>query len=184
MKIQIFITIILVVIAGCSQEKNDDKTVTVPRIQELLLSQQDLSELGMTTNGTDCIIEEFQTSEFSPLGVYGTCFYTITKDNTEVVIEYKKFSNKDDLNGAYQYESSHYRSVEGILEQDTYGDQSKFYVNNENDYGAEFNPPGVYFYTLYFTKDEFMVHVTTKGKKEETKEDIANIGRVILSKFG
>lgn len=174
--------IILVFIAGCSQAPESETITKTQGIKELVLSEQEIQQLGLVSTD-DCNIEEYQTSESSPLGQYAICFYTITKDDTELVIEFKKFSNLKDLNGAYQYESSHLRSSEGILEENTYGDQSKLYVNNENDYEAEFNPPGVYFYTLYFTKDEYLVHITTKGTNEETRDDIENIGRVILAKF-
>ena len=182
MKIYIFLAVLLILVAGCSQKQENETISKITGIQELVLSEQEVQQLGMTSD-KDCEIETYETSPSSTLAQYGVCFYTMTNDDTEVVIEYKKFTNQNDLNGAYQYESSHLRSSEGILEENTYGDQSKFYVNNENDYGAEFNPPGVFFYSLYFTKDEFLVHVTTKGMNEETKEDVANIGAVILTKY-
>jgi hypothetical protein len=104
-------------------------------------------------------------------------------NDTGVVIELKKYTNSGDLNGSYQYESLHLRSIEGLISENDYGDQSRFYVNNENDYGAEYNDPNMYYYALYISKNEYLIYVTSKGTSVEAKEYVAKIGRRILSKF-
>ena len=191
MKLAILLVILLMVIGGCkvAQEVPLEPTVTttspVSGNQYLVLTEEDLEQLGIANNGIDCTTEEYETSEFSPLAQYSFCIFNITSQNdTEVVLEIKKFTNLNDLNGSYQYESSHLLGSKGILSQNDYGDQSKFHVNNEDDYGAEFNTPGIYYYNLWFTKNEYLIHITSKGTKEGVKEDIATIGRRILSTFG
>ncbi len=204
MKLAIILAILVILIGGCSTVQ-ESPTVpiinTTPKIsgtQELVLNEQDLQQLGMTrggseelhqlgwlSNGSDCKAEEYPTSESSPLAQYSLCSYIITSLNdTEVVIELKKFTNLEDLNGSYQYESQHLRSIEGLISENDYGDQSRFYVNNENDYGAQYNDPNVYYYALYISKDEYLIHITSKGRSKDAKESIADIGRRIMSKFG
>lgn len=190
MKHTIRVLLLLLVLAGCTgtqdvpPEPATDTTTAVSGIQDLLLTTQDLEQLGMTTNGSDCVPETYETSEFSPLAQYSMCTYAITDVDTEVIIELKRFTNLADLNGSYQYDSSHYFSAEGLLSENTYGDQSKFRVNNVNDYGGEFNPPGVYFYHLWITKDTYLIHITSKGESADAKADIADIGQLIMTKFG
>ncbi|MEK6943168.1 MAG: hypothetical protein AABX00_03850 [Nanoarchaeota archaeon] len=180
MKPAIILTIFLLLIGGCSTAKT-----TILGTQELLLDAQDLQQLGMKNNGTDCLTEEYPTNEFSPLAQYSFCDYTINSLNdTEVIIQLQKFTNLNDLNGTYQYSSQHYRSVEGLISVNDYGDQSRFYLNNENDYGGQYNDPNIYYYTLYITKDEYLIQITSKGSSKEAAEYISKIGRQILSKFG
>jgi hypothetical protein len=151
--------------------------------QELLLNAQDLQQLGMTSN-TDCQTEE-QTSIYSSQVQYSICNYTINSLNdTWVVLELKKFTNLEDRNGTYQYESSHLFSVQGLMSENDYGDQSRFRVNNVNDYGGQYNEPGVYYYHLWICKNEYLIHITSKGRSKEAVDYIAKIGRQILSKFG
>jgi len=200
MKLAIILAILLILIGGCStvQDSPSGPTIktthTISGNQELVLNEQDLQQLGMTgdglqqlgmtSNGTDCQTEEYQTDEYSPLAQYSICSYTINSLNdTEVVIELKKFANLEDLNGTYQYESLHLRSIEGLISENDYGDQSRFYLNNENDYGGQYNDPTVYYYHLWIGKNEYLIHITSKGSKE-AEEYIAKIGRQILSKFG
>jgi hypothetical protein len=59
---------------------------------------------------------------------------------------------------------------------------SRFRVNNENDYGGQFNPPGVYFYHLWIAKDLHLIHVTSKGV-EQDKTYIEKTGQKILEKL-
>lgn len=170
---------------------------SVADVRTLLLTAQDLQEIGLTPGGEAqtlevigltsengyCKTEDYETGEFSPLAQLSTCSYTINGlADTSLIIEMKRFTNTNDLTGAYQYESSHLRGAKGLLEENTYGDQSRFSVNSDDDYGAEFNPPGVSFYSLYFTKDAYLVHVTTKGSAD-AKDDVAAIGKRILEKF-
>jgi hypothetical protein len=104
-------------------------------------------------------------------------------NDTEVIIEYKKFAVLADLENTYQYDSSHLYSAEGLISENQYGDQSKFRMNNEKDYGGDLNPKDVYFYHLWFTKDEFLIHITSKGS-EDAKEYSMRMADKILSRFG
>lgn len=204
MKQTILLAILLVFALGCTpvQDPSSEPTIaTTPELsgtEELILNEGELSWLGMVgdnlaqlsqlgisaDNGSDCKTEEYQTDEFSPLAQYSICSYIIESLNdTEVIIELKKFTSQHDLNGSYQYESLHYRSSDGLLSENEFGDQSRFYVNSENDYGAEFNDPSVYYYTLYATKNDYLIHVTSKGTIKEAQDPIVKIGRQILSKF-
>ncbi|MCX6707427.1 MAG: hypothetical protein NT001_04790 [Candidatus Woesearchaeota archaeon] len=194
MKKTIILAILLMFIAGCSAVQKT--TPTINTIQDLMLDSQDLQQLGLTSNtnetyrqmfeisnGTDCRIDEEYTNivDSSP-GQYSICDYTL--NDTDIIIEFQKFANYEALNGSYQYGSEHLYSVEGLMSENDYGDQSRFRVNNVNDYGGQFNPPGVYFYHLWFTKGLYMIHITSKGTDKEAKDDIAKIGRLILGKMG
>ncbi|MFH1364881.1 MAG: hypothetical protein ABIH52_04500 [Candidatus Aenigmatarchaeota archaeon] len=173
---------IIIVISGCTQSKT---TPTISGTQELVLNEQDLQQLGMTSDGIDCYTEEEYTNivDSSP-GQYTFCNFTIKNLNdTEVVIELKKFTNIEALNGTYQYDSSHLYSIEGLIGENEYGDMSRFRVNNEHDYGGQYNEPGIYYYHLWITKDLYLIHITSKGIME-AEEYISKIGRQILSKFG
>src|SRR3989344_8198522 len=158
--------ILLMLVAGCSTAQDSPSTINTNAISgtnELILNEQDLQQLGMASggseelqqlgmlsNGTDCKIEEYPTDEYSPLAQYSLCSYTINSLNdTGVIIELSKFTNLEDLNGTYQYSSLHLRSIGGLISENDYGDQSRFYVNNENDYGAQHNDSNVYYYSLY-----------------------------------
>jgi len=99
-------------------------------------------------------------------------------------IELQKFANYEALDGTYQYDSSHLFGVKGLISENDYGDQSRFRVNSEDDYGAEFNEPGVYYYHLWICKNEYLIHITSSGRSKEADEYIAKIGQRILSKFG
>jgi len=195
MKLAIILTILLILIGGCSTVR-DGRTIS--GIQDLALNEQDLQQLGMTSNlneqdleqlgitgtGTNCWTdEEYSNIIDSSLGQYSICGYTILKD-TEVVIELQKFVNYEALNGTYQYNSQHLFGAKGLISENTFGDQSRFRVNSEDDYGAEFNEPGVYFYHLWICKNEYIIHITSKGTEEAAGESITKIGRHILSKFG
>jgi len=189
-----------VLLVGCTTTE-EGPTVpidsSVVDVSTLLLAPQDIAEirltpggeaqtlevLGLTSDNQYCKTENYETSESSPLAQLATCSYTIDgMADTSVIIEMKRFTNSNDLTGTYQYESLHLRGAKGLLAENTFGDQSRFSVNSDDDYGAEFNPPGVSFYSLYFTKDSYLVHVTTKGSAD-AKEDVASIGRRILAKF-
>ncbi|MBS3136574.1 hypothetical protein J4401_06500 [Candidatus Woesearchaeota archaeon] len=177
------LAIILIFIVGCtinqdgeSAQNRSSLVQPIPRVsgtQDLLLNEQDIQQFGMRSNGTGCQIEEYPTSERSPLAQYGICLYTIEGDDTQVVIELQKFTNSEDLNGTYQYSSLHLRGFEGLISENAYGDQSRFYVNNES---------AVYYYHLWISKNEYLIHITSKGSKE-AEEYIAKIGQRILSRF-
>jgi hypothetical protein len=196
MKLAIIFAILLISTVGCSVVKdsqsgptmNTTNTTTntthaISGAQQLILTGQDLAQLEMKSNGTDCMTEDYQTDEYSPVAQYSICSYTINGLNdTQVVIELQKFTNLNDLNGTYQYASLHLRSVEGLLSENDYGDQSRFYVNNENDYGGQYDDPNIHYYTLYICKDKYLIHITSSGSKD-AQEYVARIGRQILSKF-
>ncbi len=160
------------------QDGSTDPTIRPPHkisgTHELVLNEQDLQQLGIAINGTDCQTEEYPTNEYSPLAQYSICNYTIKSLNdTQVVLELQKFTNFEDLNGTYQYTSLHLRGSQGLISENDYGDLSRFYVDNESN---------VYYYHLWIGKNKYLIHITSKGSKE-AGEYIAKIGRRILSKF-
>ena len=185
--------ILLMLITGCSTVQ--EPTISISGTQELVLNEQDLQQLGMArnlnetelqqlgiSNGTNCWTdEEYSNIVDSSLGQYSICDYIIL-NNTEVIIELQRFANLEALNGSYQYGSSHYFSVQGLISENDYGDQSRFRVNDVNDYGGQYNDPDVYYYHLWICKDKYLIHITSKGAKE-AKEYIPKIGQQILSKF-
>ncbi|MFH1978015.1 MAG: hypothetical protein ABIJ92_01690 [Candidatus Aenigmatarchaeota archaeon] len=185
---------IIIIISGCTQSNTIN---IVPGTQDLILSEQDLQQLGMTSDlneqdlqqlglstGTNCRTEESYTNiADSSLGQYSICAYLIPSLNdTQVIIELKKFANYEALNNTYQYESSHLYSVQGLISENDFGDQSRFRVNNENDYGGQFNEPGVYYYHLWVAKGLYLIHITSKGA-ENAKDYIVRTGEQFLSKF-
>jgi len=181
----------VIVISGCVNQQMTTTTSTIPTtisgIQDLALNAQDLQQLGMTQvwNETDCQTQENYTNIVdSSLGQYSICNYTINSLNdTWVMIELQKFANYEALNGSYQYDSQHLSSVQGIISENDYGDQSLFRVNNENDYGGQYNEPGVYYYHLWICKNLYLIHITSRGSQQEAREYIPRIGLQILSKF-
>ena len=176
------VLVLLLFVGGCAgiAENQVEQGSAAVAIQELMLTDDEIVQLGMTRN--DCQTEEYQASEYSPVTQYSICFYTIIRDDTEVIIELTEFSNPEDLNGTYQYASQHLRSIHGLLSEKDYGDQSRFYINHEDDYGAEFNDPDVHFYSLYICKDLSLIHITSRGT-EQAGEDVAAIGRLLMTKF-
>lgn len=186
----IILAILLVLVGGCSivQESPSVPTInatpTISGIQELVLNEQDLQQLGMS-NGTNCLTDEEYTNIVdSSQGQYVICVYTLPSLNdTQIIIELQKFANLEALNGTYQYSSLHLYSIEGLISENVYGDQSRFRVNNEHDYGGQYNEPNVYYYHLWICKDLYIIHITSKGSME-AEEYIAKIGQRILSKFG
>lgn len=172
MKLTAILAILIMLVSGCSLAKDGGQPQNIAGTHELVLNEQDLQQLGMVGA---CQTEEYQTDEFSPLAQYSFCNYTIDSfSDTEVVVELKKFTNFEDLNGTYQYESLHLRGFEGLISEDDYGDLSRFYVSNEST---------VYYYNLWIGKNEYLIHVTSKGSKD-AGENIEKIGQRILSKFG
>ena len=201
MKLAIILTILSMIIGGCStlQESPSvpiiNTTNKISGTQDLLLGDQEIQQLGLTTylnesdlnlfglsKGTNCGTEEsYSNIVDSSVGQYSLCVYYL--NDTQIIIELQKFADYEALNGSYQYSSSHLFSVEGLISENEFGDQSTFRVNNEHDYGGESNPPGVYFYHLWVTQDLYLIHITSKGS-EDAKGYITKIGRQILSKLG
>lgn len=193
----VILIILLVLLLGCT--RLDDKVSNpsaqkLSSTQDLTLDRQDMEELDMISypdnqdlqqigvtfdDGTACNTEEYETNEHSSLAEYSICSYIL--DDTEIIIELKKFTDKNDLNGSYQYDSSHYYSAEGMISENTFGDLSRFRVNNEHDYGG--TNTSMYYYHLWITKDDFLIHITSKGTVE-AQDTIADIGEKIVGKLG
>src|SRR3989338_4569467 len=109
MKPAVILAGLIIIIAGCVQNSQPGT--------QYLLNEQDLAQLGMTDdvseselqafglNGTNCRIEE----------QYSICIYNIPGlNNTQVIVELKKFTNFEDLNGTYHYNSLHMFSSQGL----------------------------------------------------------------------
>ena len=208
MKLAIILTILLtlIFIGGCSIAQNPpsgpamNTTSRISGTQELVLNEQDIQQLGMTSdlneqdlqqmgitgNGTNCQTDKNYTNIVdSSQGQYSICIYNIgSLSDTEVIIELQKFANYEALNGAYQYDSQHLYSIQGLISENDFGDQSRFRVNNVNDYGGQYNDPNMYYYHLWICKDLYLIHITSSGRSKEAVDYIAKIGRQILSKFG
>jgi hypothetical protein len=174
--------IFLLLFIGCSSI-NEVKTSDIVSVQQLVLTGKDIKQLGLSSGGACSLDENYSNIIDSSAGQYSFCNYTINSINhTEIAVILQKFADYEALNGSYQYDSLHLYSVEGIISENTFGDQSRFRVNNEHDYGGEFNPPGVYFYHLWIANDLFLIHITSGGSKE-AKQYVTDIGGLILSKF-
>jgi hypothetical protein len=190
-------------IAGCSTLETPPVPTSaadaISGIQELTLNQQDLQQLGLTSdlneqdlqqlgitgNGTNCRTDEAYTNiADSSIGQYSICVYNIgSLNDTQVIIELTKFTNYEALNGSYQYDSLHLFSVQSLISENDFGDQSRFRLNNENDYGGQYNDPNVYYYHLWICKDMYLIHITSGGSSREAEGYVAKIGRQILSKM-
>ena len=150
--------------------------------QNLVLTAQDIAQLGMTSNGTDCSVQNYPNNDYSSLAQYAICDYNITSlNNTDVIIELSKLSNASIAIGAYQYDSSHLRGYQGpnlpafngTISNNDYGDMSAFYYSNEST---------TFYYHLWIVKGLYLIHITSKGDKG-AQSYIANIGKVFMSKF-
>ena len=206
MKIAVILAILLILVVGCKTEQvlQPKPTIkTTPSLsgtQDLILNEQDLQQLGMasdpnnqdlkqlgiTGNGTNCQTDDsYSNIVDTSMGQYTICSYIINSENdTQVIIELQKFADYEALNGSYQYNSLHLFSAQGLISENDFGDQSRFRVNNENDYGGNINnAPNVHYYHLWFTKNEYLIHITSKGSNE-AEGFITKIAQQILSKFG
>ena len=168
--------ILLIFLVGCTAQQTKTEVKKVTTAKDLIPSKE---EMGATTE-LNCTNEVYNTTEFSPLAENTLCMFNI--NNSEFYLEIKKFSNQNDLNGSYGYNSAHLFGGKGFLNHTTYGDQSRLHVNAGDDYGAEFDPKGVSYYHLWFTKDLYLVHVTSKGV-ESDRASIENIGHLVLAKI-
>ncbi|MFT4343561.1 MAG: hypothetical protein ACMXYE_02330 [Candidatus Woesearchaeota archaeon] len=176
-------------IAGCgttqtTTENNETEiTSSINTVQELVLTSQEIDELGLALVEDSCRIEVYETTEHSSLAEFSMCNYTIPRlDNTTLHIILNKYTNTHDLNGSYQYSSLRLSSAAGIISEDEFGDQSRFRKNHEDDYGAEHNDPDVHFYNMWITKDTFLIHITTRGS-EEADAYVISIAETLMSKF-
>lgn len=197
MKLVMILAILLVLIGGCSTVK-DGATSAISGTQELVLNEQDIQQIGMSKevnesdrqlfelgNGSNCRTDDnYSNIVDSSQGQYSICVYSIPSlNNTQVIIELQKFANLEALNGSYQYSSLHLYSIEGLISENDYGDQSRFRVNNVNDYGGQYNDPNIFYYHLWICKDEYLIHITSGGTSKDADKYISKIGRQILSKF-
>ncbi len=205
MKLTLILTILLIFLVGCSTVPKSEPAINttqntthiIPKILDLTLNEQDntqlqlsnnlneqeLAQLGFTNNKTNCQSDADYTNIDSSQNQHNICIYNINNLNTSVIIELTKYANSTELNYAYQYSSGHLYSVQGIISENDYGDQSKFRVNDIHDYGGEFNDPNMFYYHLWICKDTYLIHITSAGTNKEAKEYVAKIGRQILSKF-
>jgi hypothetical protein len=135
-------------------------------IEDVVLSDIDLVDLSLYVLD-DCVFENFNASSNSPLIASSFCSYFSFDESSEVIISISKYSNFDDLFGSYQYQSSHLRSVEGLISEDFFGDFSKFYVNVEEDYMGYLNDVDIYYYHLWIVSGDFLIHITSKSYLEE-----------------
>ncbi|MBD3204511.1 hypothetical protein GF327_09550 [Candidatus Woesearchaeota archaeon] len=179
MKLTILFSMIILLIGGCLPEQEESSIQASTETPFPLLDEHDLLQLGM--HG-DCRVEQYENDKKSSLVHYSFCNYTVKSLDAEIIVELSKYNNLEDLNGSYQYNSLHLRSSEGLINENEYGDQSRFSVNNEDDYGGEFNEPGIYYYHLWIVKNLYLIHITSKGSKD-AKEHISEIGLQILTKF-
>ncbi|MCA9478569.1 MAG: hypothetical protein KC535_05470 [Nanoarchaeota archaeon] len=157
------LVLFLLLLVSCSPTTNSQTIEKNVSFQELILTSQEVSDLGLSAQGS-CQIEN----------LYGICNYTINDlGDTEVIIQLQEIANKTDLNGSYQYQSLHLRGYQGLIEENTMADQSRFYVNNES---------ATFYYHLWMTKDDYLIHITSKGS-EQARDDILAIGEEFLTKF-
>ncbi|MBU5689773.1 MAG: hypothetical protein QXM68_00360 [Candidatus Aenigmatarchaeota archaeon] len=179
MKIIIAVSIIAILIIGLFLAQN---MLFKPNSEKIFFNEQDLQNLKLSKSG-NCVLEKYKTDQYSPLEEYGFCNYTVNElSDTWIWVEFKKFSNVNDLNQAYQYDSSHLFGSKGLISENTFGDKSRFRVNSDDDYGAEFNPPGVYFYHLWICKGHYLIHITSRGS-ESAKSYIERMAENILLKI-
>lgn len=197
MKLHILIGIVsfMILAAGCANVQDDASTTTTTlkdstmAIEDLILSDVEVSELGLSKDISEEKLSQFGINRAtnckvdSPSGQYAVCVYLAPELNdTEVIVQLYSYDNESALNGSYQYNSGHLFGSSGIISKDTYGDQSIFRKNSEDDYGAEFNDPKMHYYHLWFTKGLYMVHVISSGTVE-AEGLVGVMGRAFLGKF-
>lgn len=191
------ILLIFIVLAfGCSdaqKDENQEYTSTylennetedvITGTKDILPDTYDLKLLDMSKNGTDCKTQEHETNDRSPLAQTSRCHYNINEFNdTTISVILKKYTNFEDLNGTYQYNSMHLRSKDGLISENELGNMSRFSMNSESDYGGEKNEKGIYYYHLWIVHEPYLIHITSKGKKE-AEEYVKSTGKLIVSKF-
>jgi len=185
--VNIFLIIIFTLsIAGCVTINVNSKNNTNPSdnninsnpidnkitsTSELTLTTGELNKFNIEINESSCDTQTYETGNFSSQSHYTICFYEM--GDTKIVFQLSKYTNFNDLNGSYQYDSLHLRGFNGLIEENKYGNLSRFYVNNEST---------TYYYHVWIVENPFLIHVTSKGVKED-KDIIENIGKSIISKF-
>ncbi len=174
MKLTTILAVILIIISGCTTQQ-------ISSTEQLALDEQEIDELAITES--HCETEQFETHERAPLAERTRCQYNVSSINTTITLILKKYTNFEDLNGSYQYDSSHLFSQEGLISENTYGDQSKFRVSSEEDYGGQYNDPNVYYYHLWITEELYLIHITSAGS-QEAKATIEQMADMIMARFG
>jgi hypothetical protein len=157
---KILFMFIVILLAGCSSQITNESPELITT--EILIRQLDI-------DFDECEHEAYETSESSPLEEQSFCIAYI--DESEIVVVIQKFTNFHDLDGSYQYSSLHLRGFQGLINEDTYGDFSRFYFTEDI----------VIYYNLWIIKDEFLIHITSKNLNEQ--EVIEQIAENLLEKF-
>ncbi len=157
----VFIGLIIFLI-GCTNQPVTD-------ISHLIPDEQELNSIKLSAEG--CQTESYETHERAPLKQYSICNFT--GQETNITTQIYKYTNFDDLNGSYQYKSLHLRGYQGLIEENSYGQLSRFYVNNEST---------TYYYHFWIVEDPFLVHVTSKGSAQ-AKGYVEALGLKMLEKI-
>lgn len=202
MKQYLSVVLILILITGCQTMQESGPAIS--GIQDLMLNEQDLQELGLTanpgglpnwteyypqgtdffalTNGTHCELKE--SLESSDYTNYRNCAYR--SSNTSFSIIVKRYSSGEDLNFSYGYDSTHYQGAAGIISVNEYGDRSLLRVNDPGDFTYQFVPfdPNIFHYNFYISKDLYLIRVYSEGEDKDAVESVKKIGEKIISKFG
>ncbi|MCX8179005.1 MAG: hypothetical protein N3D75_04225 [Candidatus Aenigmarchaeota archaeon] len=148
---------------------------------ELKIDDIEMENIGFSV-ANECV-KEYYNQRQSSIKQYIYCNYTVNSlSDTWIFLEIKKFQNKNDLYNAYEYDSQHLFAADGIISENTYGDKSRFRINSKNDYGAEFVDPNISYYHLWICKNNYLIHITSKGSKQ-ANEYIERMADLILSKF-
>lgn len=159
--------VLIIILMGCMQvhEQPYDPTMDTTK---LMLRAQDWSDLGVSVD-MHCDTESYNTSEYSPLGQSSVCQYFF--DDASVVITANRYITVENAVGTYQYQSSHLRSANTTISENTYGDMSVFYVFREPDY---------VYHHVWFVKGVHLVHITSNGTDARLVEQLA---QTILPRF-
>jgi hypothetical protein len=201
-RLVLFTAAAILVLTACTTTQPatpTNETEMVRGTSDLLLTDEDRSDLGITYNTnttelrelriptnttTTCKTQQtYAKNQTVEHGAHSICAYTIPAlNNTDIVIQLQKFKDKTALNGSYQYDSSHLFSSDGLISRNELGDQSTFRVSTEDDYGGEHNNDTMHYYHLWITKDHYLLHITSSGTVNATTE-ITRVGERILSKF-
>lgn len=186
MRSTIYLIVFLIFLSGCltQQDKSLDNISPISQIsqisQDILPDNNEIRQLGIVSEGIVCNTEEYDANDHSSLQMYSFCNFTIKNCNdTEVIIELSRYSDLKDLNYSYQYNSLHLRSKKGLISEDDYGDQSRFSVNHEQDYGGTFDDPKISYYHLWICKGPYLIHITSKGSID-AKRYIPDLGSMML----
>ncbi len=173
MKFGIIVVFVLLAFSACASEHH------LLSVHDLLLSTEEVALLQLSVD-QECVIEEYQTSETSPLAQSSFCSFVSQNDSVHLIIDIKKYTNEQDVLGSFQYQSSRHRSPQGILAQNTHGSYSTFVMNVEEDYMGHLNDPEMYYYHLWIAKDLFLIHITSRGTVSDESLLLAVADKLLL----